>query len=739
MRTIIEQLASLRMALLAVGVLLAIAPWAVPGTDTLDALTFRAAQTLHGAPQSVQLPILATLPRDAVTAPLQIGSLLELLQTANRRLLEEGATAGGILPSAELAATLDLTAPEAVRELQLAGAVIGYPSSTSATPTAANAAPWGPRQLLESLGSPYQTPAFSVTGGFEPTPRHRGAAYPAHWTTSANAQAAGFELALSGAAKSMTGTHRHWYPYWSQASGRMPALSVVPLETLLESPEVEPLADRIVLVGLAGEPALRESAAVVASSLNGRVSLPPDWGGAATATATLLVALHLALLLPTLRLFPGLVLSVFLLLLIAMAQFGVFLARNEWLWLGATAGYLGLGHALFLPSLLRGQRQRSEREELEETRLALAEQQLERGDPAMAARTVARNGTCEPLLDLLYRVALSHEKRRQYPAAAEVLRSLHRRRTRYRDVRQRLEILENVSGQTSASGGMNATLIMPGGGLELPDVGRYRVERELGRGGMGVVYLATDPRINRQVAVKAMDLSGLDPAEKDNLKERFIREAEAAGRLNHPGIVTVHDAGEDGSLAYIAMDFAAGEPLSRYTESGTLLPVETVFELMAQAAEALDYAHEQGVIHRDMKPANMIYDSRMQRVMITDFGVARVMDSSRTRTGALLGSPAYMAPEQIAGKRVDGRADVFALGVSMYQLLTGCFPFEGDSLAALAHQISQGRQRSLKSIRADLPSSATRIVNRALRKAPEERYPRAAEMAEALRRARLQG
>jgi eukaryotic-like serine/threonine-protein kinase len=433
----------------------------------------------------------------------------------------------------------------------------------------------------------------------------------------------------------------------------------------------------------------------------------------------------------------ALVVSLFLLLVLAMAQLGVFLARNEWLWLSVSAGYLVLGQAAMVPAAIAHQRRQRERQALEHTRLMLAEHQLEDGDLEAAQRTMAANPTTDQLLDLLYRVALVYEKRRRYQAAAETLESLARRRRRYRDVADRLNALRGLTNQTSPGGALTSTLVMPGPGLEHPVIGRYRVERELGRGAMGVVYLASDPHINRQVAIKAMDLSGLDQVEMNNLKVRFIREAEAAGRLNHPGIVTVHDAGEDGNLAYIAMDYAPGEPLSKHTDADHLLPVATVFELLAQVAEALDYAHEQGVVHRDMKPANMIYDAASGKVMITDFGVARVMDSSRTRTGALVGSPAYMAPEQIAGKRVDGRADVFALGVSLYQLLTGQFPFDGDSLAALAHQISQGEHRSLKSVRAELPASASRIVNRALRKAPQERFARAGEMAAALRRARL--
>ncbi len=740
-RPLIEQLASLRFAMLALGLVLAAVPWAIPGTATLDSLTFRAAQTLRMAPEHTQVPLLATLPHDVAAAPLQAHDLAELLLQAHGYLQRREAAAVGILLTPELATILSLTQPDTVRQLHAAGAVIGFPAASSHPRAVLNTIDLSrfadrerARRLLLGLGTPHRSPQLAVPELFHPVSlQANAAAHPAFWSNPSSSRIPDFTLAVSGA----TGPERPWYPVWSRASGRAPAMPVIPLRTLLDQPDAESITDRIVLIGQTGEPLLRETAAAIASRLSGGVSLPPDWAGPVSAAATLLVALYLGLFLSGLRPATGLVLSLFVLLLLAMAQFGVFLARNEWLWLGVSGGYLVLGHLVLLPSALRGQHYRKEHDELEHTRLLLAEHQLDQGNAAAAAQTVHRNATSEPLLALLYRIALAHEKRRQYQAATEILEDVRRRKPRYRDVTQRLEVLRGVSGHPSQGGSMAATLIIPGNGLELPDVGRYRVERELGRGGMGVVYLATDPRINRQVAIKAMDLSGLDAAEMENLKERFIREAEAAGRLNHPGIVTVHDAGEDGNLAYIAMDYAPGRPLSDYTGQDTLLPVATVFELLAQAAEALDYAHEQGVIHRDMKPANLIYDPESERVMITDFGVARVMDSSRTRTGALLGSPAYMAPEQIAGKRVDGRADIFALGVSMYQLLTGSFPFDGDSLAALAHQISQGRHRSVKSLRAELPASASRIVNRALKKAPGERYARGAEMADALRRAKV--
>lgn len=743
-RGIIEHIASIRVAVLAVGLLLAAAPWAMPGTAALDSAAFRLAQPLRVAPDAGRLPVLATLPRDAVSAPLDTGTLMDLLNRATTRFQAQGASLVGFLPTPTLAGTLSLTAPDGLAELTRRGTVIGIPVASTRRetitwhqPESVAAQPLWP-DVVRHLGNPYRIPGFDSPSMFHPTAGltdHAGR--HAYWNghTAAGDSHPDFITVLAHDAAPLN--HTHWYPIWSSATGRLPPLAVVPLETLMDEPAAEPLDQRVVLVGLTGDPLLRDAAAAIASRLNNGTVTVPHWAGPAAAAATLLLALYLSLLVPALRLFTAVMLSLVLLLVLTMAQLGVFLARGEWLWLTASAGYLLLGHAAMMPVAVTRHRRQRDGRALEATRLALAEYQFGEGDLSATRKTVAENRTTDELLDLLYRVALAYEKRRQYPAAAETLEAVRQRRPRYRDVVDRLKVLRSLTGPTTPGASLAGTLVMPGSGLEHPNIGRYRVERELGRGGMGVVYLATDPHINRQVAIKAMDLTGLDSAEMRNLKERFIREAEAAGRLNHPGIVTVHDAGDDGNLAYIAMDYAPGKPLSEHTGSDGLLPVATVFQLVAQAAEALDYAHEHGVVHRDMKPGNMIYDAESDKLMITDFGVARVMDSSRTRTGALLGSPAYMAPEQIAGKSVDGRTDIFALGVSLYQLLTGEFPFDGDSLAALAHQISRGEHRSLKSVRADLPASAARIVNRALKKAPDERFQRAGEMATALRRARI--
>jgi predicted Ser/Thr protein kinase len=267
-----------------------------------------------------------------------------------------------------------------------------------------------------------------------------------------------------------------------------------------------------------------------------------------------------------------------------------------------------------------------------------------------------------------------------------------------------------------------------------PRLGRYELERELGRGAMGTVYLGRDPRINRVVAVKAIPLiDEFSDNDLDDAKSRFFREAEMAGRLHHAGIVTVYDAGEDNGIAWIAMEFLQGETLNQYTAPDKLLPPATVLEVVARIADALDYAHGEDVVHRDIKPANVVLDRAARTIKITDFGIARLTNTSATRSGIVLGTPSFMAPEQLEGRNVTGRSDLFALGVTLFQLLAGQLPFRADSMTGLMYKIANAPHPPLKTIRPDLPPCVSAIVDRALKKDPAERYPTAGEMARALR------
>jgi eukaryotic-like serine/threonine-protein kinase len=267
-------------------------------------------------------------------------------------------------------------------------------------------------------------------------------------------------------------------------------------------------------------------------------------------------------------------------------------------------------------------------------------------------------------------------------------------------------------------------------------LGRYELIEEIGSGSTGRVWLARDPKIGRTVAIKAIDLTiEFVPEEIDGARERFLRESQSAGRLTHPNIVTIYDVGESAGTAFIAMEHIQGRRLSDYTDRASLLPVPVVLDIAAMAADALYYAHRQNVVHRDIKPANIMYDSLTGGLKITDFGIARLIDVSRTRTGIVLGTPSYMSPEQLEGENVNGHTDLFALGVTLYQLLTGRLPFHGASMTKLMFVIANEPHPPVTQVRPGLPRHLDLLLDRALAKRPADRFGSGAEMAAALREA----
>lgn len=262
-------------------------------------------------------------------------------------------------------------------------------------------------------------------------------------------------------------------------------------------------------------------------------------------------------------------------------------------------------------------------------------------------------------------------------------------------------------------------------------LGRYQITAELGRGAMGVVYRAIDPALDRTVAIKTINVIA-DLTERAEYEARFQQEAKAAARLNHPNIVTIYDIGRDGDVLYMAMELLEGEELRGLLDRARP-PVRLAVEILAQVADALAFAHDYGVIHRDIKPANIMI-VRNGPVKITDFGVARLRSSDvRTQTGLLLGSPRYMAPEQIAGRRIDHRADIFALGVVLYEALTGVPPFAGDDLNAILFQVASVTPPPPSAVNAAVPAMLDLVLAKALAKDPEARYQTAREMAADMR------
>jgi eukaryotic-like serine/threonine-protein kinase len=268
-------------------------------------------------------------------------------------------------------------------------------------------------------------------------------------------------------------------------------------------------------------------------------------------------------------------------------------------------------------------------------------------------------------------------------------------------------------------------------GNTLTQLGRYRILGELGHGAMGIVYKAEDPLLGRVVAIKTITLV-TDAAERIEYEARFFQEAKAAGGLNHPNLITIHDVGREGDIAYMAMELLDGVELREVMARGPV-PLRLALDLAAQTAEGLAFAHERGVVHRDIKPGNiMIVRGRHAKIM--DFGIARMRASDvKTQTGAILGSPKYMSPEQVAGKRVDHHADIFSLGVVLYELAAGTPPFTAPNMAQLMQQISVATPRPPSAANPSLPAMLDLIVARALEKEPDARYQSAAEMAADLR------
>ena len=219
----------------------------------------------------------------------------------------------------------------------------------------------------------------------------------------------------------------------------------------------------------------------------------------------------------------------------------------------------------------------------------------------------------------------------------------------------------------------------------------------------------------------------------DEVKERFFREAETTGRLNHPGIVNIYDAGEEHDLSYIAMEFLEDHDLAGYCKPDNLMEMRTVISIVARSAEGLDFAHKKNVVHGDIKPANIMYEPESDNVKITDFGIARITDSSKTKIGMVLGTPSFMSPEQLAGKKIDGRSDIFSLGVMLYQMLPGSLPFKADSMASLMFKITNEEAADIRTIRTDIPEVLAAVINRALLKDAELRYQSGAEFADALK------
>ena len=342
----------------------------------------------------------------------------------------------------------------------------------------------------------------------------------------------------------------------------------------------------------------------------------------------------------------------------------------------------------------------------------------------------------ETVKHLLYNLALDFERKRMFNRALAIYEHICTDGT-FKDTQKRKERLRPLDSTIALSAGGPRTespLLIDDTGIK-PTFGRYEITRELGRGSMGTVYLGRDPKINREVAIKTLEYSEVAPNELPEVKARFFREAEAAGKLAHPNIVSIFDVGEEHDMAYIAMELLTGDDLTQHCKADNLLPFDSALDIVTDVTSALDYAHAQGVVHRDIKPANiMMLDDG--RVKVTDFGIAQVMDASTTRTGVILGTPNYMSPEQVSGTQVDGRSDLFSLGVVFYELISGAKPFRGDSINAIMYAINNNDHIALAESAPGSPECCSAIIDRLLTKKADDRYPSAGELLEAIKACR---
>ena len=484
---------------------------------------------------------------------------------------------------------------------------------------------------------------------------------------------------------------------------------------------------------------IEQTAHVVSSLLSEHFVTSPWWTDAIKFLALLLIAAYLMFALPRLSASVGAATSGVMFVALLASSFLMLTQSGKWMAMMLPAALLLIGHlALTTKRFLvtEADKAKSDEESAETNRmmgLALAGQ----GRLDEAFDRYRRVPASSALLDNMGNLALDFERKRQFNKAQAVYEHMASLDKDHKGLKDKLSRAKNLSDTVILGGGAShpgGTMLLDGGGVEKPMLGRYQVEKELGKGAMGVVYLGKDPKIGRTVAIKTMALSQeFEGDELTDARERFFREAETAGRLQHPQIVTIYDAGEEHDLAFIAMEFLKGKDLVDFCKPEHLLPMPRVVSIVERVAKALAYAHQNNVVHRDIKPANVMYEHSSDTVKVTDFGIARITDSSKTKTGLVLGTPSFMSPEQIAGKKVDGRSDLYSLGVMLYQMLAGALPFRGESMAELMYKIANEEAPDVRRLRAEIPQKLADVVAMSLSKRPETRYQDGEQFAADLR------
>jgi predicted Ser/Thr protein kinase len=476
------------------------------------------------------------------------------------------------------------------------------------------------------------------------------------------------------------------YPFYSVASGKSAPIETISLTDLQTTRDYGRFHNKLVLIGVKDSSALENVASAIYSLEKQAYFVVPASYLLVEKGAILVLLAYVLLLLPRLGIKVGLALSAVLLIGLVILQWVLQITQKQWLPVALLVCYLMLGHLLFLFTLI--------------CRRIFGEWQLvviEKGAPLPSPKKLDVRVRNEP----------------------------------------RLSITKSATGKLNQMFDRTMALTKPSGKLKF---GRYEVDRELGRGAMGVVYLGHDTSLDRLVAIKTLNFSQFEPHQLIEAKERFFREAKAIAAKNfeHENIVQILERGEDAERAFIVMQFVDGKPLSAYTQKNTLIKdYDVLYWIIECVADALGYAHDKGIIHRDIKPSNILYDEENGKVKVSDFGIARVENSSATGTGEILGSPLYMSPEQIRGEKLTGKTDIYSLGVTFYQLLTGEVPFKGDNIPAITHQIVQGKYIPVHELNPRLPASAQKILAKAMHKDPDRRYTNAREMMEDIAKYRV--
>lgn len=510
--------------------------------------------------------------------------------------------------------------------------------------------------------------------------------------------------------------------------------------------------DKIVLIGFTAEegaisvntpvdphmPQVELAANVIESLMNGRYLKRPKALLYTEAFLIVLLAFFSLFVLPRLSYFPRTAVLGAMLLGIFLTGLIFFMTLNMWFKITYISLSLVTIYAVFsvIEIVIREKSLALSSKESIETNRMLGLSLQSQGLLDLAFEKFRKCPLDDAMKDVLYNLGLDFERKRMLNKAITVYDHIIHEGGVFRDLEARIPKLRKFAGELPLGKhrGKDDGKLFVSDDLETkPTVGRYEILGELGQGAMGVVYKGKDPKINRLVAIKTIRFS--DDFEEEQIRDvkgRFLKEAELAGKLSHPSIISIHDVGEDYELTYMAMELLDGKDLDSFCQKDTLLPLRKILYIIAETADALNYAHSQGVIHRDVKPGNIML-LKNGHVKVTDFGIAKAMSSSHTKTGIILGTPNYMSPEQINGRQIDGRSDIFSLGVVFFQLLTGRLPFGGKTLTELFYQITQAKHPSAREINPKVIRPCEQLIDKALAKDPNQRFQRAADFAKYLK------